>query len=109
MPNPDAVLRDPPAVLSPNLDVPTDVEPTAYYDDALADNTTELIGQFKKGYRTSEFWLTLLGVGVIAGSSELGVDLSTEQVVGIIGAVATYAGQRGWLKVNRVKALRRYF
>lgn len=103
MPNP----TPPPDVLSPNLDT-VDYTGVDYFDDDLASNTTQVIANFKKGYKTTEFWSTVLTLGAVLadGVFDLGVD--TEGIVTLIGVNLSYVLGRSWVKTNRLKAISRY-
>jgi hypothetical protein len=66
------------------------------------DRITE---QFKKGYKTTEFWLTLLTGGLIVVEGTTGLDLDNEGIIAIVGTVASYVVGRGYLKGKRALAL----
>lgn len=60
--------------------------------------------QFKKGWRTSEFWLSvvMLAAPIVAAFSDYQID--TQQLGAAIPAVVYIAG-RGWLKRKRLDAI----
>jgi len=66
-----------------------------------------LIGQFKKGYRTSEFWVALITGLVVIANVFLPDDyqLDTESLVAAAGAASAYILSRGYLKNGRAQAL----
>lgn len=65
----------------------------------------DLTAQFKKGYKTSEFWLTIIGALVVLINATTGLDLDGESIIGIIGAIIAYVASRSYLKGHRVEAL----
>jgi hypothetical protein len=60
---------------------------------------------FKKGYKTSEFWVTLATGVVLLINAATGLDLDTDSLVALVGTNASYVIGRSWLKTNRVKVL----
>jgi hypothetical protein len=54
----------------------------------------------KKGYRTSEFWLTTIGsiLTLLNQSGALGSPLPIEPIMMVMGSIATYAMSRGFAK-----------
>ena len=89
--------------MTPNIDMPSD--PFRFTPDQVSDGAAAIADQFKKGYKTSEFWLTA-GTWLFAvanGVFDLGLDVET-----IAAAAATTVGyvlNRGYLKRGRVQAL----
>jgi hypothetical protein len=97
-------LPTPPPVLTPNLDTNIGLWREVKMDvNSIAD-------QFKKGYKTSEFWLSLLTkVAVIVGV--LGFDLDTAEIGTLIAVTLgsdTYGGVRTWLKRKRLDTVSPY-
>ena len=72
------------------------------------DGGMNIVDQFKKGYKTSEFWvglITLLGPPIAVFS---GYKFDVEGAVTVIGSVfaaITYIGSRTWLKRKRIDAV----
>lgn len=66
--------------------------------------------QFKKGYKTSEFWISLVTkVAVIVGV--LGFNLDTAEISTLIAVTLgsdTYGGFRTWLKRKRLDTVAPY-
>lgn len=67
-----------------------------------------LLDQFKKGIRTSEFWLMVVAAAYNAVMT--GIDPSrpfSQQIPGLamLAGAAVYGAVRTWLKVRRVTAL----
>jgi hypothetical protein len=54
----------------------------------------------KKGYRTTEFWLTAIGsIGTLLNQSGiLGTALPMDAILGVLGSIAAYAVSRGVAK-----------
>lgn len=52
----------------------------------------------KAGVKTSEFWLTLVGVVIPVLNQYLGLNIPTEAVMGILGVIGTYSVSRGVAK-----------
>lgn len=54
----------------------------------------------RKGYRTTEFWLTAIGsLGALLNQSgALGVVLPMEAIMSVLGTIAAYAVSRGIAK-----------
>lgn len=65
----------------------------------------DLTSQFKKGYKTSEFWLTIIGAVIVIVNTTTGLDLDGESILGMLGAIAAYVASRSYLKGHRVEAL----
>jgi hypothetical protein len=63
-----------------------------------------LVGQFKKGYKTTEFWLTIIGGAVVLLNGAFGWDLDAASITGMVGSVAAYVIGRSYLKGQRVQA-----
>lgn len=100
----------PPPVASPDRDVPDAMYPSQYYDTADAEYNVhpvmnQLAAMFKKGYRTSEFWLALTTTTVIGADAAFDLGLDTESLTGMAGLVISYVFGRSWLKGKRVAAL----
>jgi hypothetical protein len=64
-----------------------------------------LIEQFKKGYKTTEFWITAATVGVVVTEGLTGLDLDDTSLIGMVGTVAAYVLSRGFLKAKRTTAV----
>jgi len=71
----------------------------------------ELPEQFKKGWRTSEFWQSaVMGLVPVAafGAAIFGVDIDTEVLVGSMSAIVpsvVYVFSRGWVKRKRIEGM----
>jgi hypothetical protein len=117
------VPAEPPPVLTPNLDLPTFAEGTGrltpqtfnYRKEVTMDpNTADIVSQFKKGYRTTEFWQslipTLLPV-LTFGAALFGFDVDGELLVASLGGLVpnlAYIGGRTWLKRKRLDTVAPY-
>jgi hypothetical protein len=64
-----------------------------------------LVGQFKKGYKTTEFWLTLIGGAVVLLNGAFGWDLDAASITAMAGSVAAYVLGRSYLKGQRATAV----
>ena len=70
-----------------------------------------MIDQFKKGYKTTEFWITsvISSIPAFAFVATLfGYELDTEQLVVAVGALAqplSYLFNRTWLKRKRIEGM----
>lgn len=64
-----------------------------------------LVGQFKKGYKTTEFWLTIVGGVVVLLNGALGWDLDAASITGMAGSIAAYVLGRSYLKGQRAEAV----
>ena len=64
-----------------------------------------LIAQFKKGYKTTEFWAAAVTGGVILTEGATSLDLDNEGIIGLAVTVASYILSRGYLKAKRVDAV----
>lgn len=71
----------------------------------------DIVDQFKKGYTTSEFWLSFIpsGVGVAAVLAPFfGYELNSEQLIASMSAFVpgvAYIFGRSWLKRKRIEAV----
>jgi hypothetical protein len=98
-------VSEPPAA-TPNFDPPA----APFYLNAddipeFIDTGEEIAAQFKKGYKTTEFW-SAIGVGALAfvnGVFDLG--LNVEEIITAGVAVLGYGLSRGYLKGKRAEAL----
>ena len=56
--------------------------------------------EIKKGYRTTEFWLTAIGsIGTLLNQSGiLGSPLPMDAIMGVLGSIAAYVVSRGVAK-----------
>lgn len=90
----------PPPQLSPNLDS----QVVAVFEPPLND-IEAVASHFKKGYKTSEAWLTAATIGLVAadGFWDLGLDL--QGIVGMASVVVSYVVGRSWLKSKRTEAV----
>ena len=61
--------------------------------------------QFKRGYKTTEFWLTIVGGVVVLLNGALGWDLDAASITGMAGSIAAYILGRSYLKGQRVNAV----
>lgn len=102
-------MSDAPAVLGTDfivepLDPGMNVE---YFDpDAAAGFIESVLSQFKKGFKTTEFWASVVTTVIIVASDKVfGVKLSGEQVIGLAGSAMTYIASRTWLKTQRLRAI----
>ena len=64
-----------------------------------------LVGQFKKGYKTTEFWLTIIGGAVVLLNGAFGWELDAASITGMVGSVAAYVIGRSYLKGQRAQAV----
>lgn len=55
----------------------------------------------KHGPKTSEFWLTIATVVTTVANEILGMGISQEAMLSVVGSVAAYAGARAVAKVNQ--------
>lgn len=67
-------------------------------------NLDSLTAHFKKGYKTSEFWLTLAASVIVLLNSAFGWDLDPESIIGLAVTVIGYVTGRAYLKGHRVRA-----
>ena len=65
----------------------------------------QITTHFKKGYKTTEFWLTLGAAVVAVVNATTGLDLDAESIIGLAGMVAAYVASRSFLKAKRVESL----
>lgn len=68
-------------------------------------NNMDITTEFKKGYKTSEFWVTIAAVLAPPIALFTGYELDIEGVTTLLGSVfgaITYAGSRTWLKRKRI-------
>lgn len=67
-------------------------------------NMNNIVDQFKQGYKTSEFWISLLSkAAVVVGV--LGFDLDTAEIATLVSVTLgsdAYGGWRTWLKRKRI-------
>jgi len=68
-------------------------------------NLPDLTSHFKKGYKTSEFWLTLGAALIVLLNSAFGWDLDPESIIGMAAAIIAYVTGRSYLKTKRVAAV----
>tara|TARA_R110000868_G_scaffold161309_3_gene391466 strand:- start:1231 stop:1488 length:258 start_codon:yes stop_codon:yes gene_type:complete len=61
--------------------------------------------QFKKGYKTTEFWLTIVGGAVVLLNGTFGWGLDAASITGMAGSIAAYIVGRSYLKGQRVNAV----
>lgn len=97
---------NPPPVISPNR------VPNSYGDGTgrltpfkyKGVNMNNIVDQFKQGYKTSEFWISLLSkAAVVVGV--LGFDLDTAEIATLVSVTLgsdAYGGWRTWLKRKRI-------
>lgn len=75
------------------------------------ENLKALPEQFKKGYKTSEFWISAVtGIIPVAGfgAAAFGVDIDVAALLATVPMIApsiAYIFGRGWLKRKRVEAM----
>ena len=112
-------LPTPPPVLTPNLDRPTTYADgtgrlESNYTKEVKMDTTDIISEFKKGYRTTEFWqaqiANLLPLGTFAAAL-FGFDVDTELLLASLGGLIpnlSYIFGRTWLKRKRLDAVSPY-
>ncbi len=55
-------------------------------------------GKLSKGIKSSEFWLGLLGIIIIAGADAFGIPLTEDTVNNVFNVVMTYIGGRSAVK-----------
>lgn len=68
----------------------------------------DITEQFKKGWKTSEFWVGLITTLAPLVAVLSGYEFDTEGAVTVIGSVfaaASYIGSRTWLKRKRIEAV----
>lgn len=63
-----------------------------------------IIEQFKKGYKTSEFWTTIITLGVLVANEIFGIDLDGESIAGLVAINFSWVTGRSYLKVKRMNA-----
>lgn len=63
-----------------------------------------LVKQFKTGYKTTEFWLTILSLVIVSLNGVFGWDLDVEGIVALVAANVSYVLGRSYLKAKRVPA-----
>ena len=75
------------------------------------ENLRELPNQFKKGWKTTEFWQSavtgVIPVGAFAAAA-FGVDIDVAGLLATVPLIApsvAYIFGRTWLKIHRVKAM----
>lgn len=94
-------MADAPPIASPNRLSPKLGQLINVRKEVQMDN---LVDQFKKGYKTSEFWISLLSkVAVVVGV--LGFDLETAEIATLVSVTLgsdAYGGWRTWLKRKRI-------
>lgn len=97
----------PPPVVSPNL---SGINVTALELEQIAQ-LQDLPDQFKKGWRTTEFWQSaIIGlVPVVAfGGAVFGVEIDQAALIASLSAIVPATGyviSRSWLKRKRLDAL----
>lgn len=65
---------------------------------ALDDYTASIKKQNPRGVRTSEFWVGIAAIVVVAGCDAFGLDLSPDTVSNILWTTLGYIGVRGGVK-----------
>lgn len=65
----------------------------------------DITAYFKKGYKTTEFWLTIAGSVIVLVNSVTGLDLDAASIVAMLGSIAAYVASRSYLKGHRVEAV----
>lgn len=106
---PDPNMSAPP-VLSPNNDdlIADSYEaPTSYYDDAQAEYADKIVGQFKKGWKTSELHTTLFTFGVVIANAVFDLDFDGEELGTLVAANVGYVLSRTGVKFGRLRTLAR--
>jgi hypothetical protein len=94
-------MAAPPPVMSPNRLV---LPPKTTKEVKQMD----IVDEFKKGYRTSEFWIVAVTAVAPVVTLVLGVELDVEQVVMMIGSIfgaIGWATNRTFLKRKRIEAV----
>jgi hypothetical protein len=64
-----------------------------------------IVQQFKQGWKTTEFWVTLATGGILLVEATTGLDLDNEGLIALVGTNASYVLSRGFVKGRRVAAL----
>jgi hypothetical protein len=114
------VPAEPPPVLTPNLDPIGPgiflARPTTYTtkEVTMDPNTADIVSQFKKGYRTTEFWQSLIPtlIPVLTfGAALFGFDVDGDLLMASLGGLVpnlAYIGGRTWLKRKRLDTVAPY-
>ena len=90
---------------------PTNYDPDEAFTLEQLENLKSLPSEFKKGWRTSEFWVaSITGVIPVAGfvAAAAGVDIDTAGLMATVPMIApsiAYIFGRGWLKRKRVEGM----
>lgn len=90
-----------PPVLSPNFD---SVSASGIAEETV-DNFELLSSQFKKGWRTSEFWLAVGTVATVVGNGVFDLGIDSESLLAMVGTGASYILGRSYLKRFRATTL----
>lgn len=99
-----------PAVVVPEVDPAEEARPWDEHDRnaaAAAVTASEaLTGQFKKGWKTSEFWSALGASGAAFANFVFDWGLTAEEIIASVLAIGVfYPVVRGGNKMSRAKAL----
>lgn len=104
MPGAYGAWPTPPPVISPNK-LPNSYGEGTGRINLKGVNMNNIVDQFKKGYKTSEFWISMLSkAAVIVGV--LGFDLDTAEIATLVSVTLgsdAYGGWRTWLKRKRIE------
>lgn len=104
----EGIVPDAPPVITPINHLPLRGTLTTRHTTMEEVNMDNIADQFKKGYKTSEFWISLLSkAAVIVGV--LGFDLDTAEITTLVAVTLgsdTYGGWRTWLKRKRIDAVK---
>jgi hypothetical protein len=65
----------------------------------------DITQHFKQGYKTTEFWFTIVGALIVLVNAGTGLDLDSESILALAGTVAAYVASRSYLKGHRAEAL----
>ena len=63
------------------------------------------VAQFKKGYKTTEFWLTLLSAALVLLDSTFGWGLDVQGITALVASNIAYVLGRSYLKGKRASAV----
>lgn len=65
----------------------------------------DITAHFKKGYKTTEFWVTIAAAAIALINATTGLDLDSESVIALAVTIASYVASRSYLKSRRVEAV----
>jgi hypothetical protein len=58
----------------------------------------------KKGIKTTEFWLVVIGAAVTVANDGLGLGLERDTIMAFAAMVASYVGGRSYIKAKHPEA-----